>query len=110
MQRQGEAGRLDESPYLADPFIEQHDKLQLEQHDRIAAQPAPRRVELSSPTPNGTEVEPRPVVAVEVVGRAQVLQRNGDRLIEVVALCGAEHGLLRARVDFRNGPQSPFRL
>ena len=34
-------------------------------------------------------------MAVEVVGWDEILERDGDRLVEAARLCGAEHGRLQ---------------
>ena len=87
---QVEAGRLDQLALGADA-LEEHDQLQLEEDDRVDAGPAPLGVQLPRPVADEAQVELRLQVAVEVVGGNEVLQRDGDRLVEAAGLGRAEH-------------------
>ena len=89
-----EAGRLDELALGADA-LEEHDELQLEEDDRVDARPAPLGVELPRPVADEAEVELGLQVAVEVAPRDQVLQRDGNRLVEAAGLGGPSIGGLR---------------
>ena len=91
---QVEAGRLDQLPLGADP-LEEHDQLQLEEDDRVDARPAALGIELLDPLPDEAEVELRLQMAVEVVRGNEVLQRDGNGLVEAAGLGRAEHGALR---------------
>ena len=97
---QVEAGGLDQLALGADP-LEEHDQLQLEEDDRVDAGPAPLGVQLPRPLADEAEVELRLQVAVEVVPRDEVLQRDGDRLVEAAGLGGPSIGGLRSRLTQR---------
>src|SRR5215217_6223959 len=83
-------GNFDELAFRADPS-EEHDQLQLEEDHRVDAGPAPDGIELLRPVADKREVEFGFQVAVEVARGNEVLQRDGDRLIEAAGLDRAEH-------------------
>ena len=87
---QVEAGRLDELALRADP-LEEHDQLELEEDDRVDARPTPLGIELLRPVADEAQVELGLQVAVEVVLGNEVLQRDGDRLVEAAGFGRAEH-------------------
>ena len=95
---QVEAGRLDELALGADA-LEEHDQLQLEEDDRVDAGPAPLGVQLPRPVADEAQVELGFQVAVEVVPGNEVLQRDGDRLVEAAGLGGTEHDAAPGRVS-----------
>src|SRR5688500_10676243 len=66
--------------------------LQLEEDDQFDAGPAALGVELPRPLPDKREIKFHPQVAVEVVGRDEVLQRDSDRLVEAAGFGWTEHG------------------
>ncbi len=76
-----EAGRLDEPAFRTDA-LEEHDQLQLEEDDWVDGRAAALGVEFPRPLPNEARVQLRVEMAVEVDGGDQVLERNGDRLVE----------------------------
>ena len=82
---QVEAGRLDELALGADA-LEEHDQLQLEEDDRVDGGPAPLGIQLPRPVADEAQVELGFQVAVEVVRGDEVLQRDGDRLVEAAGL------------------------
>jgi hypothetical protein len=88
--RQVEAGRRDGLALGTDP-LEEHHQLQLEEHDRIDAGPAPLAVELARLLADEAQIEPDFEIAVEVVGRDEVLQRDRDGLVEGVGFGRAKH-------------------
>jgi hypothetical protein len=87
---QVEAGRFDQLALGADAF-EEHDQLQLEEDDRIDGGAAPLGVVLPRPVADEAEVQLGFEVAVEVIGRDEGLERDGDRLIKATWLGRAEH-------------------
>jgi hypothetical protein len=80
--RQVEAGRRDGLALGTDP---------LEEHHRIDAGPAPLAVELARLLADEAQIEPDFEIAVEVVGRDEVLQRDRDGLVEGVGFGRAKH-------------------
>ena len=97
---QVEAGGLDELALGADA-LEEHHQLQLEEDDRVDGGPAPLGVELPRPVADEAQVELGFQVAVEVVDRDEVLQRDGDRLVEAAGFGRAEHRGLRDGASVR---------
>jgi len=61
-------------------------------NDRADGGPTAFGVQLARPLPDEAQVELGFQVAVEVARGNQLLQRDGDGLIEAAGLCGAEHG------------------
>ena len=74
--------------------------------------PAPLGVQLPRPLADEAQVELRLEVAVEVVRRDEVLERDGDRLIEAAGLGRAEHEGSPGRVvELGNAAQfTPIRM
>jgi hypothetical protein len=89
--RKIEGGGFDQRALGADA-LEEHDQLQLEEDDRIDRRPAAFSVQLPRPVPDEAKIQLRLQVLVDVVGRDQLFERDGDRLVEATRLCGAEHG------------------
>jgi hypothetical protein len=100
---QMEARRLDELAFGVDPF-EEHDELELEEDDQIDAGAASLGVELPRPVSYKREVEFGLEVAIEVIGRDERLQRDGNGLVEAAGLGRAEHGDSGAKVDAEGAP------
>jgi hypothetical protein len=76
-----------------------HDQVQFEEDGGIDARATPLGVQLLRPVPDDTQVECRLQLAVEVVGRNEILQRDHDRFVEAAGLGGAEHSSLTDAVD-----------
>ena len=70
--RQVEAGRRDELALGADPF-EEHDQLELEEHDRVDRRTASVGVEFTPPRPDKAQVELGLEVPVEVIPGNELL-------------------------------------
>jgi len=85
-----QAGGLDQIALGADA-LEEHHQLELEEDDRIDARSSPVGIEAVRPIADEGQVERGFQVAVEVVGRNQVLQRDGDRRVEAAGLGRTEH-------------------
>jgi hypothetical protein len=94
--REIEAGGCDELALGADA-LEEHHQLQLEEDDRVDRGAAAVGIEFLHPPAHKAQVEPCLHVPVEVIGRDEVLQRDGDRCVEAAGLGGTEHGALRGR-------------
>ena len=97
-----ETGRLDQLALGPDAFKEHH-QLQLEEHHRVDARSSPVGVQLPRPLPDEAQVELGVEVAVEVVSRDQVLQRDGDRVVEAAGLGRTEHPVLHGSAPRRSG-------
>lgn len=85
-----DAGGLDQFPLRTEPF-ERH----LEKDHRFDPRPSSVGIEIVDPLTDGTQVELRLQVAVEVVRENQILQRNGNGFMEAAALRGTQHRELR---------------
>ncbi len=90
---QVQAGGLDELALGADS-LEEHHELQPEEDHGIDARAVPICIALLRPLPHKTEVQLGLKVAVEVVGRDQGLQRDGDQFIELAGFGRTKHGAL----------------
>src|SRR4051812_3988865 len=91
---QVEVRKLDELPFRADA-LKEHDQLELEEDHRIDRGPATLGIELSRPRTDEAEIELRLQVAVEMVAGNEVLQRDGDRLVEAAGFGWTEHRGIR---------------
>jgi hypothetical protein len=89
-----ERGGLDQVALRADP-LKEHQELELEKDHWVNAWPTTIGVQLPCPIPNEAQIELGLQVAIEVIGRDQLLERDGNRFIEATGLCGAEHSELR---------------
>ena len=73
---QMETRGFDELALGADP-LKEHDELELEEDDGVDARPAAFRVQLSRPVAHEAQIQRPFQMAVEVVGRDELLQRHG---------------------------------
>src|SRR5215213_380070 len=87
---QVEASGLDQLALGADAF-EEHDELEFEIDDGVDGGSSAVGIELSRPLADKAQVKLLLQMAVEVVGRDEVLQRDGDRLVETAGLGETEH-------------------
>src|SRR4051794_6693198 len=85
-----ETRRLDQLPLRANA-LEEHDQLEFEEDYRIDGGPPPLGVQLLDLAADKAEIGLRFQVAVEVVVRNEVLERDGDRLVAAASLGGAKH-------------------
>ena len=88
-----ERGRFDQLPLGADAF-EGHDQLQLEEDDRVDGGAAPLGVQLPGLLSDEAEIELFLQEPVEVGLGNEVLERDGDGLVEAAGLGGTEHNAL----------------
>jgi hypothetical protein len=94
---QVEARRLDQLALRADA-LENQDELQLVEHDRVDARPSPLGIVFPRPVANKAQIQLRLKVAAKAISRDQILERNGDRLVEAAGFGRVEHSGLRGNV------------
>ena len=87
---------------------EEHHTLQLEEDHRIDADAGPTAlgIQLACPLADEGQVEFGLQMPVEVAGRDEFLQRDGDRLVEAARFGAAERRGLRGECQRGNGAQS----
>src|SRR5687768_11943103 len=76
-----QAGGLDQAALRANA-LEEHDELELEEHDGVDRRPAALRIAVRDPLPDKGEVQCRIEVPVEVMGGDELLERDGDGLVQ----------------------------
>ena len=86
-----QAGCLDQAALQTNP-LEEHDELQLEEHDGVDRRPAARGVEIAHPLADKAQVQLSVEAAVEVISRDEVFERDRDGLIERAELWRTQHG------------------
>jgi hypothetical protein len=90
---QVEAGGCDELTLGADP-LEEHHELQLEEDGRVEGGSAAFRIESGDPLADKAEVELQFQMAREVVLGDEILQGDGDGLVQAARFGGTEHDSL----------------
>src|SRR5262245_17985503 len=88
--RKVQARRIDQVALRAQA-LEEQDELKFEEHDRVDGRPAPGLVERLDPLSDEAEIQVRVEVAVEVVGRNELFERNHYGLVNRADLRGPEH-------------------
>ncbi len=89
-----EARRLDQLALGAN-VLKEHDQLQLEEDHRINGGTVPFGVLLPCPLADEGEIELGFQVTVEVIPGDEILQRDGNDLIETAGFGRSEHGVLQ---------------
>jgi hypothetical protein len=85
-----EASSVHQAPLGAEA-LEEHDELELEEHDRVDRRPAAFRIAVRHPLAHKRKVEGSVEVPVEMVGRHQAFQGDRDRLVQRAAFGWPEH-------------------
>src|SRR6266540_4143594 len=82
-----------DEPALGAQALKEEDELELEEHDRVNRWPAAPSIAVLDPLANEAQVQLGIEVAVEMAGWDELLQRNGDGLIQRAEFGWPQHGL-----------------